>query len=248
MTETLPRSFTISTAAHALVVAAGLVVASRMPSSASHRIFTVPSAVMEIPVDVERSRPPPVVAPPPPLTPPPPAPRAAQTPRAPSAPTTAPTAAPSAPSAPAAPAPVLAAEGGDPSMAASSQGASTPTPVIAPGPPAPVVATPAPTAVAPGPIFDPGAYLEGVTDRVRRHRNYPAIAQEMGLEGTVEVRVVVAPDGTLVAPPTIDESCGHEVLDDEALRIRRRAAPFPPPAGGRPRATPRLPVPSPRAP
>jgi protein TonB len=242
MTETLPRSFTISTAAHALVVAAGLVVASRMPSSASHRIFTVPSAVMEIPVDVERPRPPPVVAPPLPLTPPPPAPRAASTPRAPTAPTTAPTAAPSAPSAPAAPAPVLAAEGGDPSMAANSQGSSTPTPVIAPGPPSPVVTTTAPTAVAPGPIFDPGAYLEGVTDRVRRHRNYPAIAQEMGLEGTVEVRVVVAPDGTLVAPPTIDESCGHEVLDDEALRIVRRAAPFPPLVGRSQRVTLRVPV------
>jgi protein TonB len=138
--------------------------------------------------------------------------------------------------------PVLAAEGGDPSMAANSQGSSTPTPVIAPVPPSPVVTTTAPTAVAPGPIFDPGAYLEGVTDRVRRHRNYPAIAQEMGLEGTVEVRVVVAPDGTLVAPPTIDESCGHEVLDDEALRIVRRAAPFPPLVGRSQRVTLRVPV------
>jgi TonB family protein len=232
MTETLPRSFTISTAAHALVVAAGLVVASRMPSSAAHRIFTVPAAVMEIPVEVERPRPPPVVAPPPPPPPTPsPTPRAASAPRAPSAPTPAPTVTPVAPAAPAAPAPVLTAEGGDPSMAASSQGSAAPTAVIAPGPPAQVTATPTPTVAAPGPIFDPGSYLEGVTERVRRHRNYPAIAQEMGLEGTVEVRVVVAPDGTLASPPTIDESCGHEVLDDEALRIVRRAAPFPPLVG-----------------
>ncbi len=148
--------------------------------------------------------------------------------------------------APAAPAPVLTAEGGDPSMAASSQGSSAPTPVIAPGP-APIAPprsppTPAPAA-RPGADFDPGAYLsEGVTDRVRRHRNYPAIAQEMGLEGTVEVRVVVAPDGTLASPPTIDESCGHEVLDDEALRIVRRAAPFPPLVGRSQRVTLRVPV------
>lgn len=243
MTETLPRSFTISTAAHALVVAAGLVVASRMPSSAAHRIFTVPAAVMEIPVEVERPRPLPVVAPPPPPPPTPsPTPRAASAPRAPSAPTPAPTVTPVAPAAPAAPAPVLTAEGGDPSMAASSQGSATPTAVIAPGPPAPVTATPTPTVAAPGPIFDPGSYLEGVTERVRRHRNYPAIAQEMGLEGTVEVRVVVAPDGTLASPPTIDESCGHEVLDDEALRIVRRAAPFPPLVGRSQRVTLRVPV------
>ncbi|MFO0630697.1 MAG: hypothetical protein U0325_34420 [Polyangiales bacterium] len=128
MTETLPRSFTVSTAAHALVVAVGLVVASDAvvgrPSdlhgarggagdprgrraSAARARGHAPAARAADPAAPEPARC-----------------NAAR----PSAPTPAPTiapVAPAAPSAPAAPAPVLTAEGGDPSMAASSQGAST---------------------------------------------------------------------------------------------------------------------------
>ncbi len=101
---------------------------------------------------------------------------------------------------------------------------------------------PAPSQGEAGPTLDVGAYLSGLTARVSRFRSYPAIAQEMGLEGTVVVRVVVRPDGTLAAAPTVDASSGHEVLDDEALRIVARAAPFAPPIGHGGPLTLRVPV------
>ena len=70
--------------------------------------------------------------------------------------------------------------------------------------------------------MDVGAYLSAVTSRVSRHRTYPAMALDMGQEGEVRVRVVVNPDGTLAAPPTVEESSGHELLDQEAVRIVAR--------------------------
>jgi protein TonB len=241
MTETLPRSFTLSTVAHGLLVVAGLALAARgAPQTA--QLLSTPLSMMEVPLDIEPPRAPPP-PPPPAAAPPPPPPVAAHVPRVASAPapvapqTVAPQAPPSP--APAAPASVATSEGGDTAMATTTAAPSAaPTAVVAPARAGEGTAAPQ----VEGPVFDSGAYLAGVSDRVRRHRNYPAIAQEMGIEGVVEVRVVVAPDGSLAAPPTIDASCGHEVLDDEALRIVQRAAPFAPIVGRSERVTLRVPV------
>ena len=60
--------------------------------------------------------------------------------------------------------------------------------------------------------------------QARRFRRYPARALEASLGGTVEVRVAVAAAG---APEEIAlaHSSGHELLDDAALDMLRRAAP-----------------------
>lgn len=80
-------------------------------------------------------------------------------------------------------------------------------------------------------MVDVGAYLSNLRDRVSRHRRYPEMALQLGLEGVVEVAVVVRPDGTLAAAPSIADSSGHDLLDEEALHIVARAAPFPPLTG-----------------
>ncbi|MEZ4406262.1 MAG: energy transducer TonB [Polyangiales bacterium] len=81
--------------------------------------------------------------------------------------------------------------------------------------------------------FDAAPYLAQVESRVRRHTRYPEMAVQLGLEGTVRVRVTVNPDGSLAGAPRVDESSGHDLLDEEALRIVARAAPFPAIAGRR---------------
>ena len=70
-------------------------------------------------------------------------------------------------------------------------------------------------------------YLGYVQNHVGRHRRYPELAIRLGLEGVVEVRVYVNPDGTLAKPPALASSSGHDLLDQEALRMVTRAAPFP---------------------
>jgi len=151
---------------------------------------------------------------------------------------------PAAPS-PAAPAPAVL---DSPLAAAASVGAATPSSSPGAGPPSPApvaaaaVASQAVVRGAPGPMVDVGAYLSVVRDRVSRHRRYPAMAIELGLEGVVQVGVRINPDGSLASPPTLDESCGHELLDEEALRIVALAAPFPPVTGHQQPVRLRVPV------
>lgn len=73
----------------------------------------------------------------------------------------------------------------------------------------------------------PEGYLGLIRDGVGRQRRYPELAQSLGLEGDVEVRVFIHPDGTLARPPVLASSSGHDILDQEALRMVMRAAPFP---------------------
>lgn len=67
-------------------------------------------------------------------------------------------------------------------------------------------------------------YLGYVRDCITRHRRYPEMAIRLGLEGDVGVRVFVNPDGTLAKPPVLASSSGHDLLDQEALRMVMRAA------------------------
>jgi periplasmic protein TonB len=111
-----------------------------------------------------------------------------------------------------------------------------------PPPPAPVRAPPPPQAVTPR--VDLGAYRHALRDTLDQHKRYPRMARRMGLEGTVEVEVVVRADGGLAAPPRIVASSGHDLLEREVERMVGAAAPFPPlPAGwAEPTATFRVPV------
>lgn len=71
------------------------------------------------------------------------------------------------------------------------------------------------------------AWGRTVRGAILAQRGYPRAARRMGLEGTAMVRVTLRADGTLATPPVIDRSSGHDVLDREALRMVRAAAPFP---------------------
>nr|WP_305119205.1 energy transducer TonB [Tahibacter harae] len=112
-----------------------------------------------------------------------------------------------------------------PLPAAASQ---EPAPVEALPQPAPALsATPLPgTAVA-----DTGeAAVNNATLRVlewlAQHRRYPASARRARMQGTVEILVVLMPDGRLVNQ-RIAQSSGHEVLDRAAMDLLRRASPVP---------------------
>jgi protein TonB len=71
------------------------------------------------------------------------------------------------------------------------------------------------------------AYGTDLSRAITAHRRYPPQARRLRLEGTVLVEVSVSRDGSLVGNPVVSRSSGHAVLDEEALRMVRAAAPFP---------------------
>ena len=66
-------------------------------------------------------------------------------------------------------------------------------------------------------------YWRGFKRLVESHKRYPRIAQELRLEGVVEIRVTLDRTGRMVGEPKIARSSGHSVLDKEALRMLRAA-------------------------
>jgi|GEM_PF-1934267 len=108
-------------------------------------------------------------------------------------------------------APVAATAEAAPPAAASSQ-------VLAAAPAAPPV--PRPPAASPyGPILL--AWLQ-------RYMEYPRHARLKRQEGEVRLRLVLDRSGRLL-DVTLAKTSGHEILDEAALSMARRAAPYPPP-------------------
>ena len=97
--------------------------------------------------------------------------------------------------------------------------------------------------VAGGKGVDLSAYLGQVNRVVAARRRYPPMAIEMQLEGDAVVSVRLNRDGSLANRPTIARSCGHEILDAEALRMVMASAPFPPLPAGYLSATAELQIP-----
>lgn len=104
----------------------------------------------------------------------------------------------------------------------------------------PVLATGVPT-LAPRPgddALDAGSlaqYRLALIGAAKRFKDYPAEAIDRGLEGRVDVRLVVGADGTL-STATVKRTSGHQVLDREAVDTIRRAmaaTPIPPALRGR---------------
>ena len=112
-----------------------------------------------------------------------------------------------------------------PLPAAASQ---EPAPVEALPQPAPIVAdTPLPgTAVADTSEVAVNNATLRVLEWLAQHRRYPASARRARMQGTVEILVVLMPDGRLVNQ-RIAQSSGHEVLDRAAMDLLRRASPVP---------------------
>jgi len=61
---------------------------------------------------------------------------------------------------------------------------------------------------------------------MEKHKRYPIAARRLALEGDVVVTLEIDRAGRLVGRPRLAKSCGHEVLDQEALRMVEAAAPF----------------------
>ena len=99
-----------------------------------------------------------------------------------------------------------------------------PAPAIPARPAEPVaVATPA----APPPEILAG-YGSSVSRLLARHREYPRVALMRGWEGTVTMRLRVAPGGRLIEA-RVEGSSGHQVLDAQALDMVKRVPELPQP-------------------
>jgi protein TonB len=102
--------------------------------------------------------------------------------------------------------------------------------------PAPAIATrapePAPLAAVATPSPDLLAgYGNRVSSLLARHREYPRVALMRGWEGTVTLRLRVAPGGKLIEAK-VEGSSGHPVLDTQALEMVKRVAALPAPPEG----------------
>lgn len=72
------------------------------------------------------------------------------------------------------------------------------------------------------------AHFKYIYDLIRKHTVYPAIAEEMGISGTVVLRFKVNGDGA-VGDIQLICSSGSKVLDRDALATVKRSGPFPKP-------------------
>lgn len=71
------------------------------------------------------------------------------------------------------------------------------------------------------------SYLGHLRSKISAEWQYPPEASNRGLSGTVTVRFSIAPNGRLT-DVSVTNSSAHRLLDDEALRTIRAAAPFQP--------------------
>jgi protein TonB len=72
------------------------------------------------------------------------------------------------------------------------------------------------------------AHFAYIKDLIHKHLIYPAIAKKMGWEGKVIVSFIISSGGH-ARDIMLSKSSGHEILDDNALKAVRIAAPFPKP-------------------
>ncbi|MGE0723930.1 MAG: energy transducer TonB [Alphaproteobacteria bacterium] len=78
------------------------------------------------------------------------------------------------------------------------------------------------------PAMPPSAYLARLLAWIGRHKEYPRLAREAGIEGEVLVRFQIDRVGAVVQR-SIERSSGHGVLDRAVLRMIERASPVPAP-------------------
>lgn len=138
------------------------------------------------------------------------------------APTKAPTkAAPVAPAAPAAPS-------ADHAPSAPAAPAAAPT-----APAAPPVARTEPQPASPAPSADPAdvgslaQYRLQLIGVAKRYKRYPRVAMDNNWEGDVVVRMVIGANG-MIASVSVKTSSGHEVLDQQAVEMFKKAKPLVP--------------------
>lgn len=75
------------------------------------------------------------------------------------------------------------------------------------------------------------AYARRLLGHVERHKRYPAAAARARITGSAQLAITIDRRGGLSGARLISSS-GHAVLDQEALAVARRAAPYPRPPEG----------------
>ncbi len=104
--------------------------------------------------------------------------------------------------------------------------------------PPPAAAAAVAPALAPSPSRAGGvaadSYLAALLRHLQAFRDYPYAARRTRQQGRVVVLVALQGDGA-VASASVEQSSGHELLDQAALAMVRRASPFPPPPAQAPR-------------
>lgn len=70
------------------------------------------------------------------------------------------------------------------------------------------------------------AALEKIRSRIEEAKFYPGWARRQGIEGTVELLFTLSADGR-VQEVRILRSSGSSILDEAAVQVIRRAAPYP---------------------
>jgi protein TonB len=96
----------------------------------------------------------------------------------------------------------------------------------APPPSAPAVASSAASDAMPG-------WNQTISTLMKRNLRYPSDAERRGIRGVARVSLSISRDGHLTSASLVDSS-GDSQLDQEAVAVARRTAPFPPPPDSRP--------------
>ena len=73
-----------------------------------------------------------------------------------------------------------------------------------------------------------GQYSGTLGRAIAKHKSYPKIAQMRGWQGDCLLDLKLDGSGHVISV-SVKESSGHEVLDNQALEMARKAAPFPAP-------------------
>ena len=94
-------------------------------------------------------------------------------------------------------------------------------------------------ALAPGgaggePGAEYGGYLAGVRRRIQESLQYPTSARRRGIQGTVNLEILIRADGA-ISSVSVARSSSHSELDEAAVEAVRSLARQPFPAGLRPR-------------
>jgi protein TonB len=107
-----------------------------------------------------------------------------------------------------------------PPMTASLQSAPETVALLAPAPPQPVASA---ELIA--------RYTKSLSEIFARHKEYPRIAELRGWEGSVTMRLRVAPSGRLIEA-AVYQSSGYDALDKQAMAMVTTAGALPVPPQG----------------
>lgn len=122
-----------------------------------------------------------------------------------------------------------AAKPADPPQAApAAPDAPAASPLLAPLPPAATAAAPVAPVPAEPAIPPLQAYALQLRNLLAAHRAYPQAARQRRQEGVVSIALTIDRAGQL-AGIRLHEASAFPLLDEAALAMARRAAPFPPP-------------------